>query len=89
MPEWDWRQVRYGWSGPVSDAQTVRPILIPAGVERLLSVARVALLVGLAALLPGVRRFRLPVKPAAAGWQPTVVFWLPSTGVVHSISRHE
>jgi len=67
VPEWQWRQARYGWSGPVSDSQSVRAILIPAGLERALSLARVVLLLALASVLLGVRRVRLPaISPAAA-----------------------
>lgn len=67
VPEWEWRQVRYGWSGPVSDSQSVRAVLIPVGLERVLSLARVVLLLMLASVLLGVRRVKLPaVSPAAA-----------------------
>jgi hypothetical protein len=59
VPEWQWRQVEYGWNGPVTAAQTIRPILIPMQIERLLSVARVLLLLGMAAVLLQARRVRL------------------------------
>ena len=59
VPEWSWRTVGFGWNGPVTAAQNVRPILIPPGLERALSLARVALLLGLAAVLLNVRRVRL------------------------------
>jgi len=58
VPEWSWRTVRFGWNGPVTAAQTVRPILIPPAVERGLSLARVLLLLGLAAVLLNARRAR-------------------------------
>ena len=65
VPEWEWRQVRYGWSGPVSDSQSVRAVLIPVGLERVLSLARVLLLLVLASVLLGVRRVKLPaISPA-------------------------
>lgn len=66
VPEWQWRQASYGWSGPVSDAQTVRPVLISAALERALSLARVVLLLALAYMLLGVRRLKLPAMPPAA-----------------------
>jgi hypothetical protein len=58
VPEWSWRAVRFGWNGPVTAAQTVRPILIPMMVERGISLARVVLLLGLAAVLLNARRLR-------------------------------
>ncbi len=60
VPEWSWRSVRFGWNGPVTASQKVRPVLIPEWLERALSVARVLLLLGLAALLLGARQLRLP-----------------------------
>ncbi len=56
IPEWKWRTVSFGWNGPVTAAQSVRPILIPLGVERLLTAARVLLLLALAAVLLNARR---------------------------------
>ena len=56
IPEWKWRTVSFGWNGPVTAAQSVRPILIPLGVERLLTAARVILLLALAAVLLNARR---------------------------------
>lgn len=66
VPEWQWRQVSYGWSGPVSDSQSVRVFLIPVGVERVLSLLRVVLLLALASVLLGFRRVKLPAMPSAA-----------------------
>jgi len=51
VPEWKWREVSFGWNGPVTATQQVRPVLIPLGVERALSTLRVILLLALAALL--------------------------------------
>ncbi len=51
VPEWSWRRVAFGWNGPVPASQDVRPILIPLGLERVLSILRVALLLLLAAFL--------------------------------------
>lgn len=58
VPEWSWRSASYGWNGPVTAAQRVRPILIPMALERGISLARVVLLLGLAALLLNARRLR-------------------------------
>lgn len=51
VPVWTWRSVEFGWDGPVSAAQEVRPILIPPGLSRLLGLVRVLSLVLLAGLL--------------------------------------
>ncbi|MEI6323023.1 MAG: hypothetical protein WCP60_07985 [bacterium] len=57
QPTWKWRSVAFGWNGPVTAAQTVRPILIPLGVERMFTVLRIITLILLAALLLDARRF--------------------------------
>lgn len=56
VPEWTWRQVSFGWNGPVVASQQVTPVLISLGLERLLTVLRVGLLLMLAAVLLGVRK---------------------------------
>jgi hypothetical protein len=56
VPQWKWREVSFGWNGPVSASQEVRPVLISLTVERALTVLRVALLVILAAVLLGARK---------------------------------
>jgi hypothetical protein len=66
VPEWQWREASFGWNGPVTVKQTVRPVLIPAGVERVISLVRVLLLLGLAAVLLEARRLRLPALGKAA-----------------------
>jgi hypothetical protein len=70
VPEWTWRAVAFGWNGPVLASQQVRPVLIPLTVERLLTVARVVLLLALATVLLDARRlggsvFRAGAKAAA------------------------
>lgn len=51
VPTWAWRRIEFGWDGPVTASQEVTPILIPPTLSRVLYVARVLCLVGLAALL--------------------------------------
>ena len=51
IPEWQWRTVQFSWNGPVTASQTVHPLLIPPIAERLLTAARVALILLLASLL--------------------------------------
>ena len=58
QPTWKWRSVSFGWNGPVTAGQKVRPILIPLGVERMLTILRIISLILLAALLLEARRFR-------------------------------
>ena len=70
VPEWKWREVSFGWNGPVTAAQQVKPLLISLTLERVLTVLRVALLLALAGLLLGVRKvggavFRAGGKAAA------------------------
>ena len=56
VPEWKWRSVSFGWNGPVSAAQQVKPVLISLTLERVLTALRVALLLALAAVLLGARK---------------------------------
>ena len=44
-PAWDGNRVVCQWDGPVGSGQTLRPILIPAWINRILAVIRVGLLV--------------------------------------------
>ncbi len=82
IPEWRWRAISFGWNGPVSATQFVRPILIPLGVERFLTVLRVALLLALAALLLRSRRsgaFRFRSATPAAAVLLLLLFAAPSS----------
>lgn len=58
VPEWSWRSASFGWNGPVTAEQTVRPVWIPMELERALALVRVVLLLGLAAVLLNARRLR-------------------------------
>lgn len=65
VPNWSWRTITFGWDGPVSSAQTVRPILIPPHLSRPLGVVRILCLVLLAAILLTQRRKAFPpAEPA-------------------------
>lgn len=81
VPEWQWREASFGWNGPVTAKQSIRPVMIPAGVERVLSLVRVMLLLGLAALLLETRRLRIPApgKSAAALAMIAALFFLGGT----------
>jgi hypothetical protein len=50
-PEWSWNSVSFGWNGPVSAEEQIRPILISLPVHRGLTVLRVALLLWLGRIL--------------------------------------
>ncbi len=63
VPDWSWRTATFGWNGPVTGSQDVRPVMIPIGWERLLSVLRIALILALAALL--LRRSRAALAALA------------------------
>jgi len=60
VPDWTWRSVSFGWNGPVTASQEVHPVMVPITVERLLSVLRVALILGLAGILLRGGRAALP-----------------------------
>lgn len=62
VPEWTWRSIDFGWNGPVAASQTIRPVLIPPIFQRILTLARVALLIALAWVL---LRWRKEAKPPA------------------------
>ncbi|GAB4245128.1 MAG: hypothetical protein OHK005_10330 [Candidatus Methylacidiphilales bacterium] len=62
LPEWNWRNVGYGWNGPVTAEQEVRPLLVPAGVGRTLCFLRVLFVLALVAVLLELKRDRV------AGW---------------------
>lgn len=64
VPNWSWRTITFGWDGPVSSSQTVRPILIPPHLSRPLGVVRILCLVLLAAMLLSQKReVAPPVEP--------------------------
>ena len=67
QPTWKWRSVSFGWNGPVTAAQTVRPILISLGVERMLTILRIITLILLAVILLDARRFRSLLGATGAG----------------------
>ena len=65
LPEWTWREVGFGWNGPVQATQHVRPVLVSQGVERLLTILRTGLLLALTALLLSVGQLRRQLLSAA------------------------
>jgi hypothetical protein len=41
VPQWKWREVSFGWRGPVAADEKISLWLIPSGVERLIGFSRV------------------------------------------------
>lgn len=71
VPNWSWRTITFGWDGPVSSAQTVRPILIPPHLSRPLGIVRILCLVLLAGLLLAQRRSSSPPAEPSPGKDET------------------
>jgi hypothetical protein len=66
VPAWSWREVSFGWNGPVERTQRLRLWLIPPRVNLVLGLLRVALLASLALrLLGGWRRLTGGAGPGA------------------------
>lgn len=75
LPDWTWRSVSFGWNGPVQGIQRLHPVLIPLGLERVLTLLRTGLLLALATLLlrrsgPGDGPRRKAPQPASPAGVP-------------------
>lgn len=85
IPQWDWRTVNFGWRGPVTPEQRVRMVLLPVLPQRLLTLARILLLLGLAYLLlrprRGGRAVPPPVLPPASAAATLLAVLLLTAGV--------
>jgi hypothetical protein len=75
VPDWRWREVTFGWNGPVSAAQQVRPILISGNEERILTIARVFFLVLLAAVIFSVRQWKSAIFRRSAKFAFLLAFF--------------
>jgi hypothetical protein len=62
VPQWKWREVSFGWRGPVAADEKISLWLIPSGVERLIGISRVGLILLLVWMLLGRGR-DLPTMP--------------------------
>lgn len=62
VPQWKWREVSFGWRGPVAADEKISLWLIPSGVERLIGISRVVLILLLVWMLLGRGR-DLPTLP--------------------------
>ncbi|MDF1815876.1 MAG: hypothetical protein P1V20_26995 [Verrucomicrobiales bacterium] len=56
VPSWTWREINFGWRGPVTESEQVRVLLIPPGLQRVITIFRVLLLILLVAILLGAKR---------------------------------
>ena len=66
VPAWSWRSYSLAWSGPVGRDHTMRLLLASPGLNRLLTLLRLASLAALAFVLLTGRWPSLPVRPASA-----------------------
>ncbi|MBE7497703.1 MAG: hypothetical protein HS117_22390 [Verrucomicrobiaceae bacterium] len=53
VPQWKWREVSFGWRGPVSADEKVSLWLIPCGLERVITLLRLVLMLAFVWLLLG------------------------------------
>ncbi|MEZ6073225.1 MAG: hypothetical protein R3C10_23885 [Pirellulales bacterium] len=67
-PTWEWNRVLCYWDGPVDEGQRVRPVLIPPYAHRLLTVARLVLLLLLTAALLGAKLPKLSGRAPQPHW---------------------
>lgn len=66
LPEWSWKSIQLGWSGPVLRGQEIGLVLLSPAVNFVLNISRIVLVIALALLFSG-RRPRLPPSlPRAA-----------------------
>ncbi|MBX3435514.1 MAG: hypothetical protein KF847_19530 [Pirellulales bacterium] len=92
-PAWSWNHVLCTWNGPVAESQRVRPVLIPPGVHRLLTVARLTLLLLLGAILLDVklpRRRRSVVVPllfVVASWPGAAQAQFPDQQLLETLRQ--
>lgn len=60
VPTWSWREIRFGWRGPVTPDEAVRVLLIPPLMQRGITLLRVLMLILLAAVLVEASRLLPP-----------------------------
>lgn len=57
VPVWSWRNIHFGWRGPVTQAEQVKIVLIPPSIQRMITAVRVLMLILLISLLFNARQF--------------------------------
>lgn len=70
VPQWKWREVSFGWRGPVAADEKIALWLIPCGLERVITLLRIALMLGLVWLLLGKGK-ELPKWPRVSVSTPS------------------
>lgn len=61
IPDWSWNQVYCQWDGPVTAAESIRPVLISLTQHRILAIVRILFLLILATILIGRTKLRWPI----------------------------
>ena len=85
VPQWKWREVSFGWRGPVSADEKISLWLIPCGLERLITLLRIALMLGLVWLLLGKGK-TLPKWPRMSLSTPSALVMLLALLLVNNAS---
>ena len=88
-PEWSWNQVKCYWSGPVSSNQRITPLLISLPLHRLLTVIRLALVLVLAAVVLGVRKFDFLSKRTVASAAAVVCLFVTNQSDAQEIPSQD
>lgn len=86
-PQWTWNIVNCYWDGPVPNSQTIRPVLLSVQVHRVLTIARVLLVLLLAAILLRVRRpsARISKAAVAAGSLLLLILVVPAPSAAQDL----
>ncbi len=91
IPSWSWREVKFGWRGPVTAKEQVRVVLIPPAIQRLITVLRVLMLILLVAVLLDAKRLlpkflqrKNPDPPPVPGGAAVILAFLMIGGAQES-----
>jgi hypothetical protein len=88
QPDQLWNEVHCYWNGPVSPGQQIRPILLNRTAHRLLTVARVGLVLWLLGILLGaVEHFRAGRKRSLAATRTAVALGFVGLFATGSVAR--
>lgn len=67
VPDWHWRYAVCRWTGPVSSAQTITPVLLPPWGRKLVVLTELALVLWLITRLLEIKRIPMPPGRRAGG----------------------
>lgn len=65
LPEWSWKSIQLGWSGPVLRSQEIGLVLLSPAANFVLNISRIVLVIALAVLFSGGRPRLPPFAPRA------------------------